>query len=39
MIDCYRDLATGLKLFASAGLAATSERDQWGRDVFIARKW
>jgi hypothetical protein len=30
--------ATWLKLLASAGLAAASERDQWGRDVFIARK-
>ena len=27
-----------IKAFAAAGLHASSERDQWGRDVFIARK-
>ena len=30
--------ATWLKAFASAGLPARSDLDEWGRDVFIARK-
>ena len=30
--------ATWLQLFAAAGLQAASNRDDWGRDVFIARK-
>jgi SAM-dependent methyltransferase len=30
--------ATWLRLFEDAGLAAASELDAWGRDVFIARK-
>ncbi|MBY0496049.1 MAG: hypothetical protein K2Y23_17725 [Cyanobacteria bacterium] len=29
---------TWLEAFANAGLRASSELDEWGRDVFIARK-
>jgi SAM-dependent methyltransferase len=30
--------ATWLSLFEAAGLAATNDLDDWGRDVFLARK-
>jgi SAM-dependent methyltransferase len=30
--------ATWLKAFDAAGLSATNDLDQWGRDVFLARK-
>ena len=30
--------ATWLKLFDAAGLSAASDLDEWGRDVFLARK-
>ena len=30
--------ATWLKLFEAAGLLAASDLDEWGRDVFVARK-
>ena len=30
--------ATWLKAFEAAGLSAKSDLDEWGRDVFLARK-
>jgi hypothetical protein len=30
--------ATWLKAFEAAALSATSDLDQWGRDVFMASK-
>jgi hypothetical protein len=30
--------ATWLQVFEAAGLSATSDRDEWGRDIFLAAK-